>query len=175
MDAESRRKKIIEFLSGADKPVSASKIAKEFKVSRQIIVGDVALIRAAGTEIEATPRGYILRGREEQNDSSGIVRRVASKHTAEQMQAEIYTIVDNGCTVIDVIVEHPVYGQLAGSLHLKSRYDVDQFIEKVEKSDALPLSFLTEGIHLHTLSCPDEASWERVRDQLEKKGYLLDR
>ncbi len=47
-------------------------------------------------------------------------------------------MVDNGCTVEDVIMEHSVYGQLAGQLNLSSRYDVAQFIRKVAQSDAKP-------------------------------------
>ena len=79
----------------------------------------------------------------------------------------------HGCTVEDVIVEHSVYGQLAGQLNLSSRYDVAQFIRKVAQSDAKPLSALTEGIHLHTLRCPDEAAFERVRAQLDSAGFLV--
>lgn len=68
------------------------------------------------------------------------------------MEDELNAIVDQGCTVIDVIVEHPIYGQLTGPLQLSSRYDVVQFVDRCRQSDALPLSNLTEGIHLHTIS-----------------------
>ena len=74
--------------------------------------------------------------------------------------------------VENVIVEHPVYGQLIGRLDIASRHDVEEFIRKVEGSSASPLSELTGGLHLHTLRCPDEASYERVLKELKKKGYL---
>ena len=131
-------------------------------------MGDVALLRAAGAEISATPRGYLI-----QKAPAGLTRQVACRHDAAGMEAELNAMVDNGCTVEDVIVEHSVYGQLAGQLNLSSRYDVAQFIRKVAQSDAKPLSALTEGIHLHTLRCPDEAAFERVRAQLDSAGFLV--
>ena len=83
------------------------------------------------------------------------------------------TVVDHGCTVIDVIVEHPVYGQLVGLLDLSSRYDVDQFIQTVKKQSAHALSELTDGIHLHTLKCKDEETFNRVEEALKEAGLLF--
>ena len=82
-------------------------------------------------------------------------------------------MVDCGCTVLDVIVEHPVYGQLTAALQLSSRYDVEQFISKMRNSSAAPLSALTEGIHLHTLSCPSEDAFAHLKEQLKQMGVLL--
>ena len=151
MDAAARRAAILSVLERTDHPVSAAALAREFSVSRQIIVGDVALLRAGGLSIAATPRGYML-----PEEHSGLVRTLACRHRADQMEDELNAIVDQGCTVIDVIVEHPIYGQLTGPLQLSSRYDVIQFVDRCRQSDALPLSNLTEGIHLHTISCPDD-------------------
>ena len=88
------------------------------------------------------------------------------------MERELQIMVDNGCTVLDVIVEHPVYGQLTGSLGLASRYDIQQFIRRAQA--ARPLSLLTEGVHLHTLSCPDQEAFLRVRGELAGAGFLLE-
>ena len=165
--AEERRKGIEQVLSQSPGPVSAAALARRFGVSRQIIVGDVALLRAAGAAIDATPRGYVTR-----RGSVGLVRQVACRHAAADMEQELNIMVDNGCTVLDVAVDHPVYGQLTGALHLRSRYDVQQFV--VRCAEARPLSVLTEGIHLHTLVCPDEAAWERVRAALAAAGFLLE-
>lgn len=169
MQTDTRRKQIIEKLKKTDKPVSASALAKEYAVSRQIIVGDIALLRAAGYEIEATARGYVIPGK-----NTGIIRRIACSHTAEQMKDELYAIIDQGCVVEDVIIEHPVYNELRGSLRLASRYDVDCFTERCSRSEAKPLSALTEGIHLHTLSCPSEEAFARVSDSLRKQGILIE-
>ena len=59
-NAMERREAVLERLRAAQAPVSAAALARQFSVSRQIIVGDVALLRAAGADITATPRGYVL-------------------------------------------------------------------------------------------------------------------
>ena len=169
MNAKERREKILARLASADEAISASRLAADFSVSRQIIVGDVALLRAAGHEILATPHGYIC-----ERARSGVVCQVACRHDAAQMQEELNAIVDQGCTVLDVIVSHPIYGQLTGQLNLSSRYEVAAFIEKATSASAQPISVLTDGIHLHTLQCPDEAAVERVRRALAALGILME-
>lgn len=163
-----RKEKIIKEIQKSDKPLSASKLASLFGVSRQIIVGDVALLRASGVNIIATPRGYVL-----DHQERGIMYTIAVKHQKEHLADELYTIVDLGGHVIDVIVEHPIYGQLTGKLHIHSRYDVDQFIYKVNHEQAKPLSQLTDGLHLHTIQCPNQETLERILEALDKKEYLF--
>ena len=167
MEAASRRQAILDRLRTADRPVSASALAAGLNVSRQIIVGDIALLRAGGAEISATPRGYVL-----PRATDGITRTIACRHTLAQTGQELDILVDNGCTVLDVIVEHPVYGQLTGPLQIASRYEVGQFIERCRNAE--PLSRLTDGIHLHTLLCPDEAAFERTKSALRALGVLLE-
>lgn len=169
MRAEERRQAIQDILRQSPQPISAGALAARFSVSRQIIVGDIALLRAAGADISATPRGYVS-----QPSPGGILRRVACQHDAAGMEAELNAMVDQGCTVVDVIVEHPIYGQLTGPLQLSSRYDVAQFITRCAQADAQPLSNLTEGIHLHTLSCPNEDAFARARAALQALGVLLE-
>ena len=169
MNAEGRRKRLLELLEAAEGAVSATALAHTLSVSRQIIVGDIALLRAAGGHIIATPRGYVL-----ERSAAGELRTVACRRsTPEEMAHELNIMVDNGCTVVNVIVEHQVYGQLVGQLDLSSRYDVSEFIRTVEKYSARPLSDLTGGIHLHTLRCPDEGAYGRVTAALERAGILL--
>ena len=169
MDAAQRREAILNRLREADGPVSASALAGDFSVSRQIIVGDVALLRAGGADISATPRGYVLA-----REAQGLTRTVAVKHDLAGTRQELYLLVDQGCSVLDVVVEHAVYGQLTGQLQLHSRYDVDQFMDRLGHEGNKPLSTLTEGIHLHTLRCPDEEAYERARDALRTAGFLLE-
>lgn len=169
MDAEERRKATLEILRAAETPLSASKLAARFHVSRQIIVGDVALLRAAGADIFATPRGYVVR-----QPTPGLRRQVVCRHGADEIGAELNAMVDQGCSVLDVIVEHPLYGQLTGALQIASRYDVAQFLKRCRHADAHPLSDLTGGIHLHTLSCPDEEAYQRVRQALRDLRVLLE-
>ena len=168
MEAASRRQAILDRLRTADRPVSASALAAGLNVSRQIIVGDIALLRAGGAEISATPRGYVL-----PRATDGITRTIACRHTLAQTGQELDILVDNGCTVLDVIVEHPVYGQLTGQLQISSRYDVEQFLVRVRDSEAAPLSMLTGGLHLHTLRCPNENAYTRACAALKAAGLLL--
>lgn len=168
MEAASRRQAILDRLRSADRPVSASALAAGLNVSRQIIVGDIALLRAGGAEISATPRGYVL-----PRATDGITRTIACRHTLVQTGQELDILVDNGCTVLDVIVEHPVYGQLTGQLQISSRYDVEQFLARIRDSDAAPLSMLTGGLHLHTLRCPNEDAYTRACAALKAASLLL--
>ena len=163
MKAEERRKAIARVLD-PDRPISASTLAGKFSVSRQIIVGDIALLRASGLDIVATPRGYKL------GETRGLVRAVACIHSADELEQELLTMVDNGCTVIDVVVDHPLYGQITGQLSLSSRYDVQQFARKARHT--APLSSLTDGIHIHNLRCPDEQAYQRVCESLDEQGIL---
>ena len=167
MDSEARRRALSKRLEQAEGPVSAAMLARELLVSRQIIVGDVALLRARGLDITATPRGYVL-----PRPPAGVSCTIACRHRADQMAQELCAIVDQGCTVLDVIVEHPIYGQLTGLLRLSSRYEVDQFVARCREEAAAPLSQLTEGIHLHTVLCPDQGAADRVRNELARLEIL---
>ena len=168
MTAAQRREKIYTQLMTAAAPVSATALAKQYGVSRQIIVGDIALLRAEGRNITATPRGYMI------VTTGGITVQLAVCHTGSQTREELYAMVDCGCTVQDVVVEHPVYGQLTAVLQLSSRYDVDQFIKNMADRSARPLSALTEGIHLHTLSCPGSEALAHLKENLRQMGVLLE-
>ena len=168
MDAQTRRETIAQRLRQSPTPVSASALARECSVSRQVVVGDVALLRAGGLDILATARGYILARPE-----PGVIRTVACAHPQENMARELELMVDHGCRVLDVVVEHPVYGQLTGQLGLSSRYDVGEFLRRVRECGAQPLSALTDGVHLHTLRCPDEGGFERARAALDQAGFLV--
>ena len=166
MTASERRQQIARLLSASQAPISATTLSQELGVSRQIIVGDIALLRAAGQEITATARGYVIPAQ------NGLLRRIACTHSAGETRYELDAMVDCGCTVVDVIVEHPVYGQLTAPLHLSSRLDVDQFMKRMD--GAAPLSQLTGGVHLHTLSCPDETAYEHLLQLLRQRGFLVE-
>lgn len=167
MTSSQRRSEILCRLQTADAPLSATALAAGLGVSRQIIVGDVALLRAGGAEIQATPRGYVLAA-----EPGGLTAVLACVHDGAHMERELTLMVDYGAEVLDVMVEHPVYGQLTGQLRLRSRYDVERFLEKAE--GAAPLSALTDGIHLHTVRCPDGETLARVSAALRAEGFLLE-
>ena len=128
-------------------------------------------MRASGLKILATPRGYVI---DRESDDSNLTYTIACKHTNDDMGKELYLIIDNGGAVLDVTVEHGVYGQIVGDLHLLSRYDVDLFLEKAKENNSLPLSNLTDGIHLHTIQCNDEETYKRIIGVLSKENILLE-
>lgn len=170
MDTAHRRKKVLDIIQENSKPISASALASIFHVSRQLIVGDVALLRASGHMIIATPRGYIW----EEKESNGMERTIAVVHDEHDIAEEIYTVVDLGGALIDVIVEHPIYGQLCGKLHIYSRYDANQFLDNIHTKKAAPLSNLTNGLHLHTIRCSNDEVLKRIMNALKEKGFLYE-
>ncbi len=167
MEGTQRRQQILKQLAQSDKPISASRFAQEFSVSRQVIVGDIALLRAAGEEIIATARGY-----KRQKDFKGQLSKLAVWHDAGQTREELETIVALGGEILDVIVEHELYGELVGGLHISSLSDVDAFMQKYEASNAALLSQLTNGVHLHTIRCTDEKMLAAIKAALAEKGIL---
>lgn len=169
-NANRRREKIMTIIKESQAPISASFLAKALGVSRQVIVGDVALLRAEGSEIIATARGYML---PTATKEKGYIRKIACLHTPKQTKDELYLLVDLGVRVEDVIIEHEVYGELTGSLGIESRDDVNLFIEKLAQSKARLLSELTTGIHLHTITCRDAGHFEEVITAMKEAGYLL--
>jgi len=170
MDKTSRREHILEMIGYRKAPLSASLLAHKFNVSRQVIVGDIALLRAQGNEIIATARGYMLPESGEADKFSG---KIACRHNSEDTRAELYMIVDSGAVVMDVVVEHELYGEITGQLNLKCRNDVDTFVNRIASSEAKLLSELTTGIHLHTVICRDGEHFERLRQALDTAGYLF--
>ena len=174
MDASQRREQILAILRSSSEPVSAASLAAAVHVSRQIIVGDIALLRAAGTEIHATPRGYLLQGKDEET-AGRLLYTIPCRHDNAQLAEELYTVVDNGGGLIDVTVEHPVYGQICGKLHIFSRYDADLFMETLARNNAETLCNLTGNLHLHTLACRSEEEYRRILAELDKKGILFPR
>ncbi len=171
MNAAARRETILKKLSQAASPVSAGTLAGALGVSRQIVVGDVALLRAAGAQIDATPRGYLLHP-----EAAGYAGLLACAHsTAEELRQELYTVVDNGGVVADVIVENALYGELRGNLNIASRYDADAFVHSAARTPACLLSNMTGGVHLHTIRCKDEATFRRIEAALDAAGLLYRR
>lgn len=162
MNSNERREQIIAMLQGRIELLNASKIAEKLGVSRQVIVTDIALLRAQGHHIISTPRGYLL----ENTEPVGYVGTILCHHGKEGIREEFYKIVDLGGVVLDVSIDHPIYGLISAEMNIRSRYDADSFIEKVERDSALPLSALTEGFHTHKIRTESADDFERIRKAL---------
>ena len=166
---EERRQELVRRLRTSGQPVLGSDLAEQFGVSRQVLVQDMAILRAAGTDIIATPRGYLLRhpGPSAHHD----VLRV--QHTREQIEDELTILVDLGIRVLDVTVDHPVFGPLRGDLNIASRHAIREFLERLQAAGSAPLLDLTGGRHSHSVESPRPDLLDKARDELKKRGYLV--
>jgi hypothetical protein len=167
MTGADRRQEIIRTLEKAVKPIPARDLAKFHNVSRQVIVQDVALIRAAGYDILSTNRGYIL-------TKPGKVTRVFKvSHTDEQMEEELCAIVDLGAEVLNVMVHHKIYGTMEAPLNITSRKKVKQFMDDINSGKSSPLKNITGNYHYHTVSADNEKTLDEVQEVLQQKGFLV--
>ena len=171
MSGDERREYIVDLLKKSDKPLTGKKLAEKTGVSRQVIVTDIALLRTSEEPIIATSRGYMYYQQTNQKDTFRKV--IVCKHTPEETKKELELLVDCGVTVVDVIVEHPFYGELTGSLMVKSRYDVEQFVLSFSENNAALLSILTDGIHLHTIESDSREKMDAACNALERAGILV--
>lgn len=169
--AQVRRGRIVSDLTGAEKPVSGASLAKELGVSRQVIVQDIALLRANGYDIVATNRGYLIAPKEE---SCGCRRRFKTHHDVSQTVDELETIVDLGGVVEDVMVNHRVYGKVTAPLGLKSRRDIARFADDMATGRSSLLMTVTSGYHFHLVSAENEEVLDDIERALADKGYLAE-
>lgn len=167
MSAKSRRETMIGLLKTATTPISGSELSRHCQVSRQIIVQDIAWLRAAGYRILSTTKGYLLQ------ELPALTRVLQVQHTDQQIEDELNTIVDLGGTVLDVSVQHEVYGNLKAPLYVASRHQVQEFLTSLEDRQAYPLKNLTADVHSHTVEADSEETLNLITQALHEKGYLL--
>lgn len=171
MEGEARREKIMEILRQERTPVSGTELAARTGVSRQVVVQDIALLRASYQNIISTNRGYLLYV--EPAERRMYRRVVKVKHRKEDIVRELDCIVDAGGSVLNVMVEHEIYGQLVGDLIIHNRADVRSFMRKVEEYGTKPLTDLTQGVHFHTLEAEQEEILDAAVKALAEEGFLL--
>lgn len=167
-----RRHEILTVLDRAKGPVSATKLAQQFGVSRQVIVGDIALLRAENEPILATARGYL---RTPGYQEYPIKALLAVRHQPEQTETELTILIGCGCLVENVMVTHPLYGELSGNLNLRTMEDVRDFLERMQQEGASLLSALTDGVHLHQVRCRNKTALAEAKKQLKDAGILLNK
>jgi len=169
MNHLERREEILRMLREEGGYINASEFASHFGVTRQIIVSDIALLRANGHQIQAARKGYRMEDRD-----SGLICSVMCRHSSEQVLDEFYAVVDNGGSVVSVVVEHPIYGQICADLNIDSRYDAQEFVSRMQSAKASQLSDLTGGFHIHMLRVPDEACFVRITKALRALKILAE-
>ena len=160
MTGADRRKEILSMIRDTDTPVSGTAIGRKTGVSRQVVVQDIALLRTQGYPIISTARGYLL------DEPKQAVRIFKVCHTNEQVEDELTTIVDLGGCVVNVMVNHRVYG--------KCRRDVQNFMDDLKTGKSTPLLNVTSGYHFHKISAESEEVLDEIEEALKKKGYLAE-
>ena len=171
MTGEERRNRILTLLKEQSSPLCGTALANEFHVSRQVIVQDIALMRAEHHDILSTNRGYIYRREDHQTTMPKRVFFV--RHSTEQVLSEFMTILELGGKVLDVVVEHEIYDQIRVDLLIESGQDAREFHEKMSNSKDNPLMMLTDDRHYHTVAAPSEKLLDLIEQELDNKGYLL--
>ncbi|HKM21229.1 MAG TPA: transcription repressor NadR [Lachnospiraceae bacterium] len=167
MNGQERRKGIIHTLTTTGQPISGTKLAEEFGVSRQVIVQDIALLRSEKHNIISTTQGYLISGA----DNGRVRRRIAVKHSRQEIAKELNIIVDFGGKVLDVIVEHPVYGEISATLIISNRKDVKEFVHKIEHQKGIPLLAIADGVHTHTVEADSAEILDEIEEELQREGF----
>ncbi len=169
MTGAERRKKIVETIQSSTVPVSGGTLSALCAVSRQVIVQDIALIRAAGYEILSTHRGYVL------HMPHMASRTVKVRHTDERMEEELCAIVDQGGCVKNVMVRHRVYGRMEAELGIRSRRQVLEFMQDIRNGKSSPLKNITSDYHYHQIEADSEETLDVIEQVLQEKGFLVEK
>jgi len=168
MNGEMRRQKILESIKSSPQPLSGAELAKQFQVSRQVIVQDIALLRVARHDIVSTNRGYIL------NIPRMLQRVFKVLHGEDDIVDELHTIVDQGGKIVDVFVNHKVYGKIRAEMLIRSRRDVGEFMKDIHSGKSAPLMNITSGYHYHTVEAEVQDVLNLVENALKEKNYLVE-
>lgn len=172
IEGSQRRLQIIELLNTQTSPISGTELAKQFHVSRQVIVQDIALLRAENRNILSTNKGYILF--HPQVEDHFVKEVILVKHTGDQILDEMRSIVDFGGKMLDVSVDHDLYGQIRSDLVINNIEDAKEFVKRVAECTSKPLCFLTDDYHYHTIAAPSLKAMELIKQELREKGYLIE-
>lgn len=170
MDGEERREKILEILKGRDGKVRGSELADRLEVSRQVIVGDMALLKARGLPVMSTPRGYYL----DTGHQEGYRKTLVCCHDRTRTGEELALIISAGGMIHDVSVEHEVYGTLTAGLEIRSLEDMNAYLQKMKTKNAPLLSSISGGIHSHLVETKGKEDMDRVEEILRKAGFLYE-
>ena len=171
LDGEERRRDIIHYLVTCQAPVNGTELAKRFGVSRQVIVQDIALLRAQNHPVWSTNKGYMLS--KPQDRQQGCRRVIAVQHTLEQTLDEMQSIVDFGGRMLDIFIDHDLYGEIRAELIINDLQDAKDFCERMKHSSSKPLKVLTGDAHYHTIVAPSEKAMQMILQELTNKGILI--
>ena len=170
MTGEVRRMKIRQMLLEAREPLTGTALARGLHVSRQVIVQDIALMRAEHLPILSTNKGYLLRP--DALQASQPKRVFLVRHTNEQVLEEFMTVIDLGGRILDVSVEHELYGPIRADLLIENAQDAQDFVDRLTSCRDNPLKVLTDDCHYHTVTAPSEKLLDLIEAELRNRGFL---
>ena len=78
-----------------------------------------------------------------------------------------------GC-VLDVMINHRVYGKVTAPLNIKNRRDIQIFMNDIESGKSAPLMNVTSGYHFHRVSAEQEEILDEIEEALREKHYLTE-
>lgn len=166
MTGVERREKLLSMLAKSKEPIAGAEMAKRLSVSRQVIVQDIALLRAADNNIVSTNRGYVLL-------KPGKCERIFKvRHTAEEIERELQIIVDNGGRILDVFVYHKIYGVVKAPMNIETRKDIYEYVKTLSSGKSSPLLKITDNYHYHTVQADSEDILDNIQKDLEECGFL---
>ena len=168
MNTAQRRTEILKLLQQEEKPVAARAMASQFGVSRQVIVQDMAVIRASTPGILSTTRGYVL----QQDKDIACTREFKVRHGQEQAAEELNLIVDCGGRVKNISISHRLYGRISADMDIRSRQDVSEFIEALKNSRSSVLSNAPSGYHYHLVAADSQKRLDMIQEKLQEAGFL---
>lgn len=169
MNSDERKEKLLYILKTSNKPIKGSDLANELEVTRQVVVKDIALLRASGVDILSTSNGYMIYNMKNQEFKIKCKNHLNN----EELSLELQTIIDFGGKIKNVIVEHPIYGTIKADLNISSNRDLKMFIENSNKNEFKQLSTLSQDYHVHTIEVSDEKTIEDIKRELKEAHILI--
>ena len=169
MNSNERRERLLHILKTSNKPIKGVDLAKELEVTRQVVVKDIALLRASGVDILSTSNGYMIYNIKNQEFKIKCKNHINN----EELLLELQTIIDLGGKIKNVIVEHPIYGIIKADLNISSNRDLKMFMENSKKNEFKQLSTLSQDYHVHTIEVPDEKTLEEIKKELKEVNILV--
>jgi uncharacterized protein len=167
--SSERREKLLGVLRDAEESVTGSQLSTTLGVSRQAIVNDIAILRASGHPIEGGQDGYRLDG-----GPGGLLSMIRCNHPPNRGREEWEILLDRGISILDVGVEHSIFGEIRAPVVVETRADIDRHEETITKAGEAPLSVITGGVHTHAVRAPNPDALEAAKRELRERGILLE-
>jgi len=76
--------------------------------------------------------------------------------------------------VVDVMVNHRIYGRMTAPLSIRSRRDVQNFISSLHSGKSIPLMNITSGYHFHRIAADQEIILDEIEAMLRERGFLAE-